>query len=165
MVCADPISPVPEAGTMAPEFSLPSNRGCIVSLDQFRGKIVVLYFYPKDNTPGCTVEANEFQAAMSEFEAAGATVIGVSPDSVASHCKFAEKFGLNFHLLADEDHHVAEAYGAWVQKNMYGKVSWGIQRSTFLIDRNGRIARVWQKVKAKGHAAEVLEAVRGLANS
>lgn len=162
MALVDPKSRIPEVGTVAPAFSLPSNRDNTVSLDQFRGKIVVLYFYPKDDTPGCTVEANEFQSAMAEFEAAGAVVLGVSPDSVSSHCKFAEKFGLNFHLLADEDHHVAEAYGAWVQKNMYGKVSWGIQRSTFLIDRDGRIARIWPKVKAAGHAAEVLEAVREL---
>jgi len=162
MTSADQKFQVPETGTMAPAFTLPSNRGETVSLDQFRGKFVVLYFYPKDNTPGCTVEANEFQAAMPEFEAAGAVVLGVSPDSVASHCRFAEKFGLNFHLLADENHQVAEAYGAWVQKNMYGKVSWGIQRSTFLIDREGRIARIWPKVKAEGHAEEVLTAVREL---
>ncbi|HOK90339.1 MAG TPA: thioredoxin-dependent thiol peroxidase [Candidatus Hydrogenedentes bacterium] len=163
MVTPEKVSRVPEVGSQAPDFNLPSSRGENVSLGKFRGKIVVLYFYPKDNTPGCTIEANEFQAAMPAFEAVGAVVLGVSPDSVASHCKFAEKFGLNFHLLADEDHKIAEAYGAWVQKNMYGKVSWGIQRSTFLIDREGRVARVWPKVKAEGHAAEVLEAVRQLA--
>jgi len=157
------VYPMPAEGTPAPAFNLPSNQGTRVTLEQFRGKIVVLYFYPKDNTPGCTVEANEFQQAAADFEAAGAVVLGVSPDSVESHCRFAQKFGLSFHLLADEDHKTAEAYGAWVQKNMYGKVSWGIQRSTFLIDREGKIARIWPKVKAEGHAAEVLNAVRQLA--
>lgn len=155
-------SAVPAVGTQAPSVSLTSTDGKLTSLTEFKGKPVVLYFYPKDDTPGCTVEANEFQANLKEFDKAGAVVVGVSPDSVESHCKFANKYGLGFVLLADTEHHVAELYGAWVEKNNYGKKYWGVQRSTFLIDGDGKIARVWPKVKAEGHAAEVLEAVKSL---
>jgi len=151
-----------QARERAPEFVLPSSNGTDVALGTLRGRIVVLYFYPKDNTPGCTLEAQEFrdhQAALAEL---GATVLGVSPDSVKSHCRFAEKQRLNFVLLADTDHVVAERYGVWVEKKMYGKAFWGIQRATFLIDRDGRIAHVWPKVSPQDHAEEVLEAVRNL---
>jgi peroxiredoxin Q/BCP len=153
---------MPEAGTKAPAFQLRSSTGDKVKLSGFKGKKVVLYFYPRDNTPGCTVEAKGFQAHTKQFEKAGAEVLGVSPDGQASHCKFAEKYGLSFTLLSDEDHKVAEQYGVWVEKNMYGKKSMGIQRATFLIDGSGKVARVWPKVKADGHAEEVLAAVKEL---
>ncbi len=153
---------VPAAGDKAPLFQLPAHSGSQVSLEGLRGRKVVLYFYPKDDTPGCTIEAKEFRDLAGAFDREDAVILGVSPDSVASHCKFSDKYELNFELLADEDHQVAEAYGAWAQKNMYGKLSWGIQRSTFLIDAQGRIARAWPKVKAEGHAAEVLEAAKAI---
>ncbi|MBX7258245.1 MAG: thioredoxin-dependent thiol peroxidase [Candidatus Hydrogenedentes bacterium] len=155
-------SGVPAVGSKAPSVALKSTDGKNVSLSDFKGKSVVLYFYPKDDTPGCTIEANEFQASIKDFEKANAVVVGVSPDSVESHCKFANKYGLNFILLADEEHAVAEKYGVWVEKNNYGKKYWGIQRATFLIDGDGKVAKVWPKVKAEGHAAEVLEAVKDL---
>ncbi|MFA6242638.1 MAG: thioredoxin-dependent thiol peroxidase [Candidatus Hydrogenedentales bacterium] len=155
-------SSVPEVGAKAPEVPLNSTDGKPTTLSGFAGQPVVLYFYPKDDTPGCTIEANEFQANLPAFEKAGAVVVGVSPDSVDSHCKFAKKYGLNFVLLADTEHALAEKYGAWVEKTNYGKKYWGVQRSTFLIDRDGVIAKTWPKVKAEGHAAEVLEAVKGL---
>ena len=149
-----------KTGEKAPAFSAPNQDGKQVSLADFSGKKLVLYFYPKDDTPGCTVEAKEFQASMKTFEKAGAVVIGVSPDSQKSHCKFAEKFGLTFTLLCDEDHAVAEKYGLWVEKSMYGKKYMGVQRATFLIDGDGKIAKVWPKVKPEGHAAEVLAAIK-----
>ena len=153
---------LPEEGAKAPAFSLPSHAETTVSLAGLKGKPVVLYFYPKDNTPGCTVEAKGFGALSQAFEKAGAVVLGVSPDSVASHCKFAEKYDLGFPLLADTEHAVAEAYGVWVLKSMCGKKYMGIQRTTFLIDPSGKIARVWHKVKPEGHADEVLQAVKAL---
>ncbi len=153
---------VPAAGTKAPAFSLPAHDGTKVTLCGFKGKAVVLYFYPKDNTPGCTVEAKGFGALNGAFAAAGAVVLGVSPDGVASHCKFAAKFELGFQLLADTEHAVAEKYGVWVLKSMCGKEYMGIQRTTFLIGSDGKIARVWSKVKPEGHAEEVLEAVKAL---
>jgi peroxiredoxin Q/BCP len=137
-----------------------SNTENTVSLSQFKGKKVVLYFYPKDNTPGCTVEANEFREVQPELESAGAVVLGVSPDSIKSHCKFVQKLDLNFQLLADVEHAVSEKYGVWVEKNMCGKRYMGIQRTTFLIDGTGKVARVWEKVTPKGHAHEVLDAVK-----
>lgn len=149
-------------GKKAPAFTLADGAGKKVELADLKGKPVVVYFYPKDDTPGCTVEANEFQAHLKDFEKAGAVILGISPDSCASHKKFADKFGLAFTLLADEDHKVAEKYGVWVQKSMYGKKYWGVQRATFLIDPAGKVANVWPKVKPKGHAAEVLEAVKAL---
>lgn len=153
---------VPKEGNKAPAFALPSQSGDKVRLSSLKGAPVVLYFYPKDNTPGCTVEAQEFRDSLRDFKRAGAGVIGLSPDSIESHCRFIDKQGLNFTLLADTEHAVAEKYGVWVEKNMYGRKFWGIQRATFLIDAEGRIAKIWPKVKPKGHAREVLAAVKAL---
>jgi thioredoxin-dependent peroxiredoxin len=153
-----------EPGTKAPAFNLKSDSGKSVKLSDFKGKPVVLYFYPKDDTPGCTREACAFRDLKSEMEAAGAVVLGVSPDSVESHGKFRDKFKLNFPLLADEGHALAEQYGAWREKNMYGKKSMGVQRSTYLIGPDGKIARVWKKVNVDGHDAAVLEAIKKLAD-
>ena len=150
---------MPGAGDAAPEFTLPSDRGGDVSLESLRGRPVVLYFYPKDDTSGCTTQACEFRDSWAEVQARGAVVLGVSPDSVASHQKFRDKFSLPFPLLADEDHAVAEAYGVWGEKSMYGRKYQGILRTTFIIDAAGRIAHVFEKVKPKGHAAEVLDAL------
>ncbi len=155
------MSGIPEAGANAPEFSLPAHDGTTVSLAGLK-KPVVLYFYPKDNTPGCTVEAKGFGALADAFSAVGAVVLGVSPDSISSHCRFAGRFSLGFLLLADTEHAVADAYGVWVLKNMCGRKYMGIQRTTFLVDRSGKIARVWNKVKPEGHAEEVLNAVKAL---
>ncbi len=155
-------TPHPLEGKKAPAFTLESSAGKNVKLSDFKGSLTVLYFYPKDNTPGCTLEAKEFRDAAQEFEKAGAVVLGVSPDSVASHCKFIDKHDLNFLLLADPEHVVAEKYGVWVEKNMYGKKYMGIQRATFLIDGNGRVRCVWPKVKPSGHAQEVLDAINEL---
>lgn len=146
-------------GSMAPNFTLASDGGGTVSLSQLKGRKVVLYFYPKDDTSGCTVQACEFKASWKAVAAAGATVLGVSPDGVASHDKFKLKFKLPFPLLSDPDHAVAEAYGAWGEKNMYGRKYHGILRSTILIDEAGRVLRRFEKVKPKGHAAEVLAAL------
>lgn len=153
-----------EAGAPAPEFSLTDDRGQIVSLKQLRGQPVVLYFYPKDDTPGCTKEACAFRDRQAELKAAGAVVLGVSPDGVDSHARFRDKFTLNFPLLADVDHALAESYGAWREKNMYGKKSMGVVRSTFLIDAHGKVARVWKKVNVDGHDQEVLDALTSLTN-
>ena len=150
---------MPGAGDAAPEFTLPSDRGGDVSLESLRGRPVVLYFYPKDDTSGCTTQACEFRDSWAEVQARGAVVLGVSPDSVASHEKFRDKFSLPFPLLADEDHAVAEAYGVWGEKSMYGRKYQGILRTTFIIDPTGRIAHVFEKVKPRGHAAEVLDAL------
>ena len=149
-------------GDAAPDFTLPRDGGGEVSLSDLKGQAVVLYFYPRDDTSGCTKEAIAFTGLLPEFEAAGAVVLGVSKDSVAKHDKFRDKHGLGVILLSDEDGDVCERYGVWKEKNMYGKTYMGIERSTFLIDRDGRIARVWPKVKVPGHAEEVLEAVRAL---
>jgi peroxiredoxin Q/BCP len=148
-----------EAGAKAPRFTLPSDEGRTVSLDDLKGKKVVLYFYPKDDTSGCTVQACEFRDKWKSVQAAGAVVLGVSPDGVTSHGKFKAKYQLPFPLLADEDHAVAEAYGAWGEKSMYGRKYRGILRTTFVIGADGRIKKVFQKVKPKGHAAEVLAAL------
>ncbi len=153
---------MPEVGKRAPAFTLPGHRGGKVQLTKLKGRPVVLYFYPKDDTPGCTVEAEAFRDAMTELEAAGAVVLGVGPDGVASHRKFAEKYRLDFELLADEQHKVAEKYGVWVEKNLYGRKYMGVQRATFLIGPTGKVACVWPKVKPKGHAQEVLEALGAL---
>ena len=147
-------------GSRAPAFSLPSDDGGRVSLKELRGKPVVLYFYPKDDTSSCTTEACEFRDSWRSVRATGAVILGVSPDGVASHKKFKAKFKLPFPLLADEDHAVAEAYGAWGEKSMYGRKYMGVLRSTFVIDGKGRIVRIFEKVKAKGHAAQVLAALR-----
>jgi len=155
----------PEIGKKAPDFDLPASSGAGLSLKSLRGRAVILYFYPKDDTPGCTVEACEFGKSHASFEKAGALVLGVSPDGLESHAKFIAKFSLPFVLLADEDHQVAERYGVWVQKSMYGKEFMGIQRATFLIDGSGTIRGLWPKVKAEGHAAEVLAALKGMEGS
>ena len=148
---------LPEVGKTAPAFTGAITIDEKIRLSQFKGKYVVLYFYPKDNTPGCTVEAKEFRDEQDEFEAANAVVLGVSPDDVESHAKFISRFDLNFLLVADENHKIAEKYGVWVEKNMYGKKHMGIQRATFLIDPKGKIAHVWPKVRAEGHADQVLK--------
>jgi peroxiredoxin Q/BCP len=151
------------AGDKAPGFDLPIDGGGRVRLEDFRGKPVVLYFYPKDDTSGCTKEAQGFAAAYGEFHAAGAEVIGVSKDSVASHQKFKAKYDLPFPLASDEDGTVVEAYGAWVEKSMYGRSYMGIDRSTFLIDGDGVVRQAWRKVKVPGHVQEVLAATAALA--
>ena len=148
-------------GTKAPAFRLPSDVGAPVALKDFAGRPVVLYFYPKDDTSGCTTEACEFRDSWRAVQAAGAVVLGVSPDGVASHQKFKKKYELPFTLLADEDHAVAEAYGAWGEKSMYGRKYFGVLRKTYIIDARGKIARVFEKVKPRGHAAEVLAALSG----
>lgn len=152
-----------EAGQAAPGFELQTQTGEPVSLESFRGRTVVLYFYPKDDTPGCTTEACAFRDLTKDFEEAGAVVLGVSRDTVKSHEKFVNKYGLSFPLLADETSEVCEAYGVLQEKNMYGKKSIGIVRSTFIIDKSGLIAKVYPKVKVEGHAEEVLDVVKSLA--
>ncbi len=151
----------PQAGSPAPDFTLPGDTGPI-SLGDFNGRKLVLYFYPKDDTPGCTTEGKDFSAHLAEFKAADTEIVGVSRDSVAAHAKFRAKHGLTVGLGADEGA-VTDAYGVWVEKSMYGKKYMGIERATFLIDRSGVVARVWNKVKVPGHAAEVLAAAVALA--
>jgi peroxiredoxin Q/BCP len=143
-------------GDPAPPFELPSDGGGSLSLRAFRGRHVVLYFYPKDDTEGCTLEAREFSALNAAFERAGAVVIGVSLDTPKSHDKFKSKHDLDLRLASDTDTTVAEAYGVWVEKTMYGRTFMGVERATFLIAPDGKIARIWRKVKAKGHADAVL---------
>jgi peroxiredoxin Q/BCP len=149
-------------GDKAPDFELPGDDGEKVRLSKLNGAPVVLYFYPKDDTSGCTVEAKDFTSLKAEFEKLGAKVIGISPDSVASHDKFKCKYGLTHLLLSDEEKAAANAYAVWVEKSMYGKKYMGVERSTFLVDGKGRVARIWRKVKVPGHAEEVLSAVRAL---
>ena len=151
-----------EVGDAAPEFCLPASASREVCLESYRGKWLVLYFYPKDNTSGCTREAVDFTAALPELRELGAEVVGISRDSPASHDKFAEKHSLKVLLLSDQDHKVTEAYGAWALKKMYGKESYGVVRSTFLIDPQGRIARVWRKVRVEGHADIVKKTLQEL---
>ena len=148
-----------QPGDAAPDFDLPSDGGGHVRLADFKGKKLVLYFYPKDDTTGCTSEAQAFTAAAADFKAAGAAVVGVSKDSVKSHDKFKAKYDLNFALGADTEGKTVEDYGVWVEKSMYGRKYMGIDRSTFLIDGQGVLRRVWRKVKVPGHAADVLKAV------
>ncbi len=148
-----------QEGQAAPDFELTSDTGDRVRLSDLRGKPVVLYFYPKDDTPGCTTQACGIRDSYDEFAERDAVVLGVSPDAESSHVKFKEKYGLPFTLLADPEHEVAEKYGTWVERNMYGKTFWGVQRSTFLIDRDGTIAKVMRKVKPDTHAADVLAAL------
>ncbi|MFB1480273.1 thioredoxin-dependent thiol peroxidase [Corallococcus sp. RDP092CA] len=152
---------MPQAGDKAPGFSLPDQSGATVSLSQLKGRHVVLYFYPKDATPGCTTEACDFRDEHSALVKAGAVVLGVSPDSVASHQKFAAKQGLPFSLLADPDHALADAYGVWGEKSLYGRKFMGLIRATFLIGPDGKVVRVWPKVKVAGHVAEVLATLQG----
>ena len=148
-----------EVGAKAPDFTLAADDGSKIKLSALKGQPVVLYFYPRDDTPGCTREACAFRDAKKQLAAVGAKVLGVSTDDVASHEKFRDKYKLNFPLLADPDHKVAEKYGAWREKNMYGKKSMGIQRSTYLIDAEGKVAHVWQRVQVDGHDAIVLAAL------
>ncbi len=151
-----------KAGDKAPDFTAPADGGREVSLAQFAGKPVVLYFYPKDDTPGCTKQAMGFSEQADDFAAAGAAVIGISKDSAAKHDKFRDKHGLKVILASDADSDICERYGVWVEKSMYGKTYLGIERATFLIGADGKVARVWRKVKVPGHVEEVLEAVRAL---
>lgn len=156
---------IPQPGSPAPDFTLPAvgedSDGRTISLAALRGRPVVLYFYPKDDTSGCTTEACEFRDRWAQVERTGAVVLGVSPDGAASHAKFRNKYALPFPLLADEGHRVAEMYGVWGEKSMFGHKYFGVLRTTFLIGPDGRIARVWERVKPKGHAAQVLAALRG----
>ncbi|CVI61900.1 MULTISPECIES: thioredoxin-dependent thiol peroxidase [Agrobacterium] len=149
-------------GDAAPDFTLPRNGEGTVKLSELRGKAVILYFYPKDDTSGCTAEAIDFSALGGEFEAANAVVIGISPDSVKSHDKFAAKHSLSVMLASDEERKVLEAYGVWKEKSMYGKKYMGVERTTFLVAPDGKIAEVWNKVKVAGHAQAVLEASKKL---
>lgn len=155
----------PEEGRKAPSFSLPSSEGRKISLNDFSAKgssarWVVLYFYPKDDTPGCTTEAGDFRDRRDKFRRQGCEILGVSPDPVEKHDKFITKHGLNFTLLADVDRKVCKRYGVWVEKTLYGRKYMGVERSTFLIAPDGKIARVWLKVKVKGHAEAVLEVLK-----
>ena len=149
-------------GDIAPEFELPRDGGGTVRLADFRGRPLVLYFYPQDDTTGCTNEAIDFSRLRPDFEKAGASILGLSPDSAGKHDRFKAKHKLDIALAADEERGVIEAYGLWVEKQMYGRRYMGVERATFLIGPDGRIARIWRKVKVKGHAEAVLEAVRSL---
>jgi peroxiredoxin Q/BCP len=149
-------------GSEAPAFTLPGTDGQEIALDTLRGRKVVLYFYPKDDTSGCTREAQDFQALRQDFDAAETEIVGVSPDSLKSHDRFRAKYGLSFPLASDEAKSMLEAYGVWVEKSMYGRKYMGVERTTVLIDRDGRIARVWNNVKVPDHASEVLEAAKAL---
>jgi len=149
-------------GDKAPDFTLPTDGSGSVSLSKLKGKNVVLYFYPKDDTPGCTIEAKDFRDLMKDFEKSNTVILGMSKDDVKSHDKFKQKFCLPFTLASDVDGTTCEAYGVWVEKSMYGKKYMGIDRTTFLIDSHGKIAQIWSKVKVEGHAKEVLEAAKGL---
>lgn len=153
---------MPNAGTKAPEIKALDDQGNQFKLSDHKGSIVALYFYPKADTPGCTTESCEFRDEVKAFTKKKAIVVGVSPDTVKSQAKFKDKFGLPFTLLADEDHKIAEAYGVWKEKSMYGRKYMGVERTTFLIDANGKIARVFEKVKPAGHAQQVLEALESL---
>jgi thioredoxin-dependent peroxiredoxin len=149
-------------GNNAPDFTLPRDGGGTITLSGLRGNPVILYFYPKDDTSGCTQEAIEFSGLRPQFEKLGAKVIGMSPDPVKKHDKFKTKHDLKVDLVADEDKAIIESYGLWVEKSMYGRKYMGVERTTFLIDSDGKIAKIWNKVKVPGHAAEVLEAAKVL---
>ncbi|RWX75456.1 thioredoxin-dependent thiol peroxidase [Neorhizobium lilium] len=149
-------------GDLAPDFDLPRDGGGQVALKTFAGKPVVIYFYPKDDTTGCTKEAISFTGLLPEFEKAGASVIGISPDTALKHDKFIKKHSLGVILASDEDTSIADAYGVWKEKSMYGRSYMGIERSTFLVGPDGRIAKIWAKVKVDGHAEDVLESLRDL---
>lgn len=153
---------MPEPGQPAPDFTLPRDGGGTITLSALRPGKVVLYFYPKDDTPGCTTEALDFTARAGDFAATGTTVIGVSKDAVKAHDRFVKKHGLGIALVSDEGGHTCEDYGVWVEKSLYGKAYMGVDRSTFLIDGEGRIAQVWRKVSVKGHVDEVLASARTL---
>lgn len=149
-------------GDKVPEFSLPADNGKTMSDADLRGVKTVVYFYPKDDTPGCTKEAHAFRDRIDDFSAAGAAVVGVSTDSAASHDKFKAKHGLNFPLISDPDKTLAEAFGVWVEKSMYGKKYMGVERATFLVDETGVVREIWRKVKVPGHAEAVLAAAKAL---
>lgn len=149
-------------GSACPDFSLPDADGNTVTRDSLKGKPYVLYFYPKDDTPGCTTEAIDFTARIDEFDRIGVEVFGVSPDPTKQHCKFRDKHQLKVRLLSDENKDFLQAFGVWAEKSMYGKTYMGVDRTTALIDQNGVVARVWPKVKVSGHAAEVLDAAKQL---
>jgi thioredoxin-dependent peroxiredoxin len=149
-------------GDLAPDFSLPTDAGNVRSLSDLRGKKVVLYFYPKDDTTACTLEGQDFSRLKDEFEAAGAVIVGMSPDSARKHAKFREKQGLSVELVADETTNTLQAYGVWAEKSMYGRKYMGVVRTTLLIDAKGKVAKVWEKVSVPGHAEEVLAAARTL---
>lgn len=152
-------------GDAAPDFTMPTDGNGEVSLSDFKGQSLILYFYPKDDTPGCTKEAQGFTEALEEFNGLNAAIIGVSKDSVAKHDKFKAKYDLSFLLASDEESDVCERYGVWVEKNMYGKKYMGIERATFLIDENGKIAQIWRKVKVPGHVDAVKEALQDQAKA
>lgn len=156
------VGALPAVGEPAPDFTLPTDEGTALTLSSLRGRPVVLYFYPKDDTSGCTTQACGFRDDFPRFAAGDAVILGVSPDSVRSHARFRAKHDLPFTLLADEDHAVAERYGVWAEKSMYGRKYWGNLRTTFVVDRDGRIARVFERVKPAGHAAEVAAALDAL---
>ena len=150
-------SSLPQVGKSAPKFKLPASGGQTISLDDFKGKqTVVLYFYPRADTPGCTKQACGFRDAVADYKKAKIAVLGISPDPVKGVDKFSTKFDLNFPLLADEDHAIAEKYGVWVEKSMYGKKYWGVARTTFVIDKDGKIKHIFEKVKPEGHDQEVM---------
>lgn len=149
-------------GDRAPDIKLATDDGKTLALKSLKGKPVVVYFYPKDDTPGCTTEAKDFSCLIEQFDKAGADVIGISPDDGKSHRKFREKYELAVKLASDEDTSIAQAFGSWVEKSMYGKTYMGVERSTFLIDKSGKVAKVWRKVKVAGHAEEVLAALKAL---
>jgi len=153
-----------QKGDTAPVFTLPDEKGEEQSLSAFQGQPVVLFFYPKDDTSGCTLEATSFTALLPEFKTIGVKVFGISPDSVRKHTKFREKHNLTVNLLADEEKSVVSAYGVWVEKSMYGRKYMGVERTTFLIDRTGKIVEIWHKVKVPGHAEAVLQAAKLLKN-
>jgi len=154
--------PVPQVGNKAPDFDLPASTGGNIALKDLKGKNVVVYFYPKDDTPGCTVEACGLRDNFKEIEKLNSVILGVSPDSVRSHGKFISKFQLPFALLADEEKKMCQDYGVWVEKSMYGKKYMGVARTTFIIDKNGRIAKVFEKVKPEGHEQEIITALKAL---
>jgi peroxiredoxin Q/BCP len=151
-----------EAGQPVPDFHLPGDAGASIGPADFRGRKLVIYFYPKDDTSGCTLEAIEFTASADDFAAADTAVLGISRDSVKSHCKFRDKHSLRVPLLSDEEGTVTERFGVWVEKSMYGRRYMGIERSTFLVGRDGMVERVWRSVKVPGHVRQVLEAARAL---
>jgi peroxiredoxin Q/BCP len=157
--------PIPAAGTLAPDFTARTDADTPLTLSSLQGRPVVLYFYPKDDTSGCTTEACEFRDLFPRFEGDRAVILGVSPDSVASHVKFKAKYQLPFTLVADTDHAVCEAYGVWKEKSMYGRKYMGVERTTFVLDAHGRIATVFEKVKPAGHAAEVAAAVTAITSA
>ena len=151
-----------DVGDKAPQFALKDADGKSVKLSDFKGKKVVLYFYPKDLTPGCTIEACAFRDDIGPLRKLGAAVLGVSADDETRHQKFRDKYDLNFTLLADTEHEVADKYGAWQEKSMYGKKYWGVARVTYIIDENGKIAKAWSKVKPDGHSKEVIDAIKSM---